>query len=312
MILDAKPSLASGEVLSPDGVRLRIRSRISDPSLPALVFINAIGIPAEIFEPLMAWFPAEEYNLATWEIRGCRAGAREFDAMDCAFDAHLRDLGAVAAELGLREMHLVGWSTGAAIALKAAASDPRVRTVTLISGTYSSRRLPGTRFFNNMKAIGANWDKGRPFLAGLHRTVFAKGRGEAPAEGAGGEATIMGQRVPSEVAGLIGFPFRDPDSFFAYCKLSVHWEREKCEDFAARVRQPCLFVCGRLDSVSNNAISQQLNRELPGSAYAEVEDGTHYFFIDRGGTAADLIKRHVGWGASGDRATAAAAEEAVP
>jgi pimeloyl-ACP methyl ester carboxylesterase len=209
--------------------------------------------------------------------------------MDCAFASHIMDFRAVAEELSLEEIHLAGWSTGAAIALMAADNDDRVRSLSFLSGTFSSRSIPGTRYFNNVRVIGANWVRGRRFIGSLHNSLFRP----AAMDARDGEVEILGQRVKAEWAEDIGFPFRNPENFFAYCKLATYWDREKCEEMLRGMHPPCLFICGAKDTVSNNAISSWLHGRITNSEYVELAEGTHYMFADQPEKVAHLLSRHI-------------------
>lgn len=90
-----------------------------DRSKPAAVLVNAIGMPVEFWSRFAKQL-SDEFFVLTWETRGCPNIDLRCDLQSHSFTHHVRDLFAVLDRFDVEEASIVGWCSGAQIALNRA------------------------------------------------------------------------------------------------------------------------------------------------------------------------------------------------
>jgi 3-oxoadipate enol-lactonase len=110
------------DVITADNARLRVYSA-GHRENPAVIIATACGMPAILSEKWVR-FLAETHFVMTWESRGLFGHVTNFDELSNDTAAHAADLFAVLDHYQVATAHVMGFCTGAVIALAAAGARP--------------------------------------------------------------------------------------------------------------------------------------------------------------------------------------------
>ena len=99
-----------------------------------ILFVHGSFASSRWWQPVAALLPADEITCYLPDLCGCGRSPRSEDPASYRVEQQVADLSALIEQLDLFNLHLVGHSLGAAIALTYAAADPtRLRSLTLVS-----------------------------------------------------------------------------------------------------------------------------------------------------------------------------------
>jgi pimeloyl-ACP methyl ester carboxylesterase len=252
-----------------------------------VVAVNAIG------QGIAAWLPLMERlsrrrRFIVWEMR-----QRAADGHIITFAEHCNDLHAVLREEGASSAHLVGWCTGAKLAVRYWRTHPgTVRSLVFLGGSF---KYPGrapeldSPYERNLEVMLRAIDR-QPFLAERLRMVFA------PANPAGGQldvddAALSG--IPADLDGEVRRPFRDASTLVVYARQHVEFWSHDERATGSEVTSPILAIAGKRDQVVSPQGFQDALGRFPRARYVEIADGGHYCFYEHANVVADLIEDFV-------------------
>lgn len=116
--------------------RSRIHCRVKTGSGPEILFLNGAFSTGRDWNNVIAQL-SPDHHTVTFDARG---RGRSADAADYSFAQALADVGRVIDATGLRRPILVGWSHGATLAIRHAATHPgTVAGIVLIDGAFPVR-----------------------------------------------------------------------------------------------------------------------------------------------------------------------------
>ena len=124
-----------------------------NPAGPAVVLVNAIGIPAILWLPLAKRLAAP-FKFFTWESRWVPNCNSTFDPERCAIGHHVEDLVSLLDANRIEAVHIIGWCNGAQVALKFASLYPERSLSTVIAnGAFNlPRSVPRTHYEKTVRA----------------------------------------------------------------------------------------------------------------------------------------------------------------
>ena len=226
-----------------------------------VLFISPVV--ADGFMPLLEeTVLANSYRLITYHRRGW-VGSTHGDAPATVAD-HADDAAALLAHLGVQRAHIVGHSSGAAVALQLALTHPEVvHTLGLLEASFLS--VPGAAAF--MKQVGPAFD------------AYAAGRPDRALEsfmttvsGLEWEAcrTLLERYVPGALSGAVA----DADTFFAIELPALNAWRFGAEE-ARGISQPVLSMWGTRTGPLWREIAVLLRGWLPRAEECWVEGAGH-------------------------------------
>lgn len=134
---------ASGEIpgatpqiiMSDDGAPLNVY-QWGQGHRDCIVICQPIGVLSVLMR-LFIEYLAKRFWVITWDTRGYPSVNENFHETDCSLSRHTADLFNIADQLGVERFHVVGYCTGARIALRAARARPVVvGKLALISGRF--------------------------------------------------------------------------------------------------------------------------------------------------------------------------------
>lgn len=253
------------EFVNGDGTHLQAYAA-GHRSAPAIVLVNAHGIAHGVWTPL-ARALARDYRVLTWESRHFPSAEADSSRLDTR--SHVADLLAMlcAFDVG-RPLALLGWCTGAHIALRGLHQHPELaQALVLLHGAFRfGDAVPLTEYQQFMRDIMQRLVQ-RPSSAPAYLRVVA------------GQLAPAHRELDPEYRALRALTqtgLQDPSSFLRYAQLLAAYYAEP-EDLAGwSVDLPTLVVTGDRDAIAHPAMSYAAAKRLPRAAVETIRGGDHY------------------------------------
>ena len=254
--------------------------------------VTGQGEPVLLISPVLAdgFLPllsepslAHRYQLITYHKRGWVGSTHTLPPVSVA--DHAADAAALLAHLGVRRAHIVGHSSGAAVAVQLALLQPEiVHTLALLELSLLS--VPGAAAF--LQKAGPAFDA---YAAGRHETALAVFMSAVSGLEWDACRTVLESRVPGAVTAAI----RDADTFFGIELPALGaWTFGAAE--AKGISQPVLSVIGSETEPLWVEIAMMLRSWLPRVEDCAIEGAGHLLQIQRPAAVAqelaDFFGRH--------------------
>lgn len=265
------------------GLRYRAGGRGGEP----LVLLNALGQGLAPWSRLIDRL-LRRHRLLTWEPRGL-----DPDRPPSTLSGHVDDLAAVLDAEGVDRCHLVGWCTGAKVAVRYHHKRPdRIGSMILLNGAFKHDGWDpalDSDYERNIAAVCRSLDR-NPDGAARALALFA-GDGTAvdPSTLPGGVLALPHRDLAPELRR----PYRSAGTLLRYARQLLDFWRYDATAGAAEVGAACLFVAAEYDRVSSPAGVRYAAGQFPTARYVEVGGATHYCLLDRAELIADLIEEQV-------------------
>jgi pimeloyl-ACP methyl ester carboxylesterase len=215
------------------------------------------------------WIEAlsQHHTYVTYDMRGCGLSSRQVD--DVSIDAWVRDLETVVDALGLERFPLVGFSQGAAIAVRYAARHPERVSALVGFGAFA------TSYFTTgntdpriqeeaemlMKIVRLGWGQQSPAL----RQVFV--------------SKFMPNASAERRSAFDDYQRLTADAAMAERCMRAMFSVDVRED-AKQVRCPTLLFHARRDQMVNFEMGRKLAALIPGARFVPVDSDNHLPFVD--------------------------------
>ena len=142
------------------------------------VIVNAYGMPLDVMHPLINSLLADGRRVVSWDCRGLPDTGFDVSSGDLSIEGHLADWVLIRACLTQGPVDLIGWSTGAVVASRIAASEPEaVRNLVLMHGSFMHKGAELTAFQKNLKSVMPKVALSRSVAGLLHKSVFSENKG---------------------------------------------------------------------------------------------------------------------------------------
>lgn len=259
-----------------------------------VVLVNAIGMPVEFWTRFAKQLGAD-FDVITWESRGCPNLDPAFDDHPHRFDHHTRDLLWIMDHFGVVRAQLVGWCSGAQIALKAARDCPeRITGVASLNGSFGltqSFRMTTfeTRLREIMPKIAADRRLAEIYFNIVYGNRKADGVDVSQMDEKQQQASSILSSVDPALMHLTSRPFESVGSLFRYASLLAASLQEETQDWIGGVKVPVFVYSGEMDQTSHPDASRWLARSLDDSSLMIDESGDHFSFYRD-----DSVMRRVG------------------
>ncbi|MDW8100279.1 MAG: alpha/beta hydrolase [Anaerolineae bacterium] len=235
-----------------------------------LFFIHGSFATARWWEPVLALLPAG-YRAIAPDLRGCGQSQPADSPEAYAVPAQAADLWALAEALALEELHLVGHSYGAAIALQMTLDRPwPVRSLTLLD--------PPSAYGVETPAEALEYlDRMRTDRDLLARALAA---------------TMPARPADAFFHSLVEDAYRQSPAAFTGPALALaHWQ---VAHRLGSLRLPVLLVWGELDIIVDRASVTEMLLSIPGANYLEVLHGVgHSAHVEAPATFAQVLLRFI-------------------
>jgi pimeloyl-ACP methyl ester carboxylesterase len=240
---------------------------------------------ADGFRPLIAQPElAERYQLIRYHKRGWMGSTHTPGPVSVA--DHAADAGGLLDHLGIAQAHVVGHSSGAAVAVQLAVDAPeRVATVTLLELSLFS--VPSAAAF-----LAAATPVLESYANGEHERAIAMFLSAVSGLEWATCRALLEDRMPGAVAQAVN----DADTFFGVELPGLTQWRFSAEH-AAGVRQPVLSVLGSDTAPLWVEVAAFLRNSIPAIEERTIDGVGHLLHIQRpepvAETVADFLGRHV-------------------
>jgi len=229
---------------------------------PWLIFVVPFGIKVALAEPFFEHFAAQ-YQVLVWESRLILSHSDE-NTPQSAFDVacHVADLEQIMAACQIQSAALVGYCSGAGVALKAAQTMPQVFShLVLVSGEYTLLDQPDC-----MTQFGQDVDSLLPIASESHDSAqFIIDR----------LSFLSNPNVPDGVHRV----FSNAEQFQQFAKSYLSY---KSQDYAALARQialPTLVIAGEADEQTTVSSSAFIQAQIANSQFYVSPSADHYALL---------------------------------
>lgn len=250
-----------------------------DTNRPAVVLINAIGMPVLLLTPLARQL-AQQFRVLTWESRWAPSPHGVFDPRRCDLDHHLTDLKTLLEFYGVGQAHFVGWCNGAQLALKFASLFPdRMNSLVLLNGTFNlPDTIPRTAFEKNMRVLMPKI-AGNISFAQLYYRMTSEARFRPDGSGKVVDGDFNTCRNPA-LRHLTNAPFKTPELLYRYANMVTRSFNQPEPAIEANLAMPVLVISGSEDRVSHPDTSREIARRIKNASLAIVDGGDHHALHD--------------------------------
>jgi len=244
-----------------DAIALKYACDIRGPEYPWIVLILPFGLDAAMARPFFEFFRSH-YNLCTWESRCIlEDSAHEYSAAELSIHHHVNDMLAVMATLQIDAATLVGYCSGAGIALASLDRAPgRFPLLVLAHGEYALLHDPAC-----VTPFAADMDGLLSMAAANDRhaqTIYDKIKAER----------FGGANRP---AGL-DRPFSDLRFFKRYAQNYLAYKTGCFERLAMQISGRTLLLAGGKDIQVNPESSKKIGSYIRGAELLLDQNADHY------------------------------------
>jgi pimeloyl-ACP methyl ester carboxylesterase len=206
---------------------------------------------------------------------------------------HLTDLESILSAEGVSRCDVIGWCTGAKLAIEFCRRDPaRVRAMIFLNGTLKCGAYcdeEETSYERNLEQLCRAVDS-HPELAGMLKSAL--GSPTRPAldldEAESSEVMALSN---IRLADLALHPFRSEASAVVYARQILDFLSHDVRPVVHEVDAPVLWIGCEHDRIASPRSARKASAWLPQCRYVEVHGATHYCLFDRPRIAAGLINR---------------------
>jgi len=245
-----------------DGVRLKYAYSMGDPKRPWIMLVMPFALDPHMATPFFE-FLGSHYNICTWESRSVREDSdRDCQVSEFSIDHHVADLLAVLDVLDVEEAILVGYCSGAGIALAAINLAPnRFSELVLAHGEYTLLKEAKctTQFAADMDVL-------------LSLAASSKERAQLVFE------KIQSERFEADVGRPQGLdqPFADVRFISRYARNYLAYKSVDFEQLASEVLHPTLLLAGGKDMQVNVESSRRIHARMRNASLFIDPEADHY------------------------------------
>ena len=249
-------------ILTQDGINLSYATSDVVEGKPWIALVIPFGIKLEMTDAFFEFF-SSQYNLVAWESRSILEQTdREVGQNELSVDNHVEDLKLVLSSLSTEKFYLVGYCSGAGIALAAASKYPQLfEHLVLAHGEYAMLQEPGctSQFAMEIDSILSMAAKDEEHL----ELVFKK---------------ISGDRFDNNLGRPDGIdlPFTEKAYLRRYAANYLEYKDINFKSLATGIKHNTLVMTGEKDLQANVVSSQTIQQLLENSEICIDPDADHY------------------------------------
>ena len=268
-----------GNLVSRNGVQLRCASSSDGETKPWLILILPFGLKVEFAEAFFRRFETT-YRIVSWESRLIfSAPDRELDDADFGIENHVADLLAIIEAYGIERADLVGYCSGAGIALAAVKSYPHYfDSLVLVHGEYAMLDDEGC-----VTQIGKDIDNILPFAAqGQDKAQFVLDR-----------ISSLPQGETDDISGHedINLPYKHCEHLHRYARSYLVYRAVDFTELARTVDKSTIAMTGHADQHTNVASSARISDLIRNSRLFVDDDSDHYGVLRRDSNTLQQIRQ---------------------
>ena len=256
-------TFAETRVVCPDGAWLSVY-QCHAPARSLLVVLPVATHPTLVGRGLDAL--AARAHVVCWEGRLVTDPTQDLRAPDqLSASAQASDVGTLLDALGVATADLLGYCSGASVALRAAAvlGPSRIRRLVLANGAYflPEGRCTQTQYERDIQGLVPLVAGGRAAASTIHARFIAR---------------LVGRWTGHEFGTEILRPYRDAESFYRFVVALDQLLAGDQEGVAAQVRVPTLLLAGARDDQTHDASAEVIAARIPGARLQVGPEWDHY------------------------------------
>lgn len=261
-----------------DGARLNVYS-IGRRENPTLLLCNAIGMPVECVNSLMAKL-ATDYFVITWESRGFPSVTPDREDLDVGLDRHVADAKEVLDLFDRQNFLIAGWCAGARLAMRITRIEKeRVQAVVLMNGGYDIgvTRTPFEQtMWRNMPLIAMN----KRFAVLAYESMGAlQNMNDAVNDASATRqnlVSILSTSDSPQFQRLASMAYSSVDNLYQYARLVDGLVVEPIMGDEFDMAMPVLVITGAADKTTNPDASKVVSKLISGSRFVSVNGADHF------------------------------------
>ena len=253
-----------------------------DSETNIVFIINAFGVDSEYWKNFIS-FLAPTHKCILWNYNLERESSTHHTR--ATLEDHLSSISCILRKYSkVKNLHIVGWCTGAELASQLAVKVRAIgiSSLTLLNGAfYSLDRGKQTPFVKNTTMLAKQVAK-HPLRAQLYLDILTKNDNSE---------TSHLQVRNNEIKKLVDLPFRDKESLIEYSYILddfTSWPHIECEKILA----PTLLLTGKNDVMAEPQLSVSAAQIIPNSRIINYDGQDHYLSFSSN-TAWTEILNHI-------------------
>lgn len=296
--------------VSRDGIELRGFEWGPVTGVP-VALINAFGMPSEFMRPLALDLVEAGHHVLTWESRAVPNLEPGFTPENCGVLYHAHDLSDLLRARKLSRAAVVGWCSGAQVALRFTRLHPEsVSRLVLVNGAYSLwSSCDFLKFQHGMNSITPFCAESPENAAIVSAIAMAQLKGAGENSDSSAQVASLLSAIPRELVHLTAGVFGDGERLYRYSNMEQQFLKEPEHSWADGVVVPTLVMTGDANVMANPESSKEIARRIRGSRLLVVPGGNHYMHYLRGDARQPILQflMETSVDATAPRATAAVA-----
>jgi pimeloyl-ACP methyl ester carboxylesterase len=265
--------------VGPDGVKLHYAVSEHQEGKPWMALIIPFGLRVTVAKPFFDFFHPQ-YNIVSWEARLILSPDEQPGPPD-AFELcrHVNDFEVVLATCNVRRCVVVGYCSGAGIALGAANRYPRrISHLVLAHGEYVLFDEPGcsTRFAREIDGLLTMAHTDENHLQKIFEKVNE-------------ERLDAGDHRPQG----IDMPYSQPAFLRRYAQNYQAYKKVDFRKLARFVSHRTLLMTGKKDAQANVASTVKIKNAMPNSTLHVDEAADHYGILREDSTTLTTLWNHL-------------------
>jgi pimeloyl-ACP methyl ester carboxylesterase len=265
-----------------DGVTLRYRCSVASENRPWLVFVIPFGLSIEIADAFFDYF-ANKLNVVAWESRLILSlQDRKLSKQDFALENHARDLLSIADVMSIDNAILVGYCSGAGVALAAANLRPeKFQRLVLVHGEFVFLKDDSC-----MTQVGKDIDSILPIAS----------KGEDKAQLILDRVASLQQRRGADLPAHldINLPFSNRRYLHRYALNYLAYRESDFESLARGIDVQTLVMAGDADKQTCVASASRIGRTLRQARIFVDANADHYGVVRNRSNTLQEIDRFIG------------------
>ncbi len=262
--------------LNTEGISLYYEA-LGKPEHPPVLLLSGLGGVGQSWGPQIERF-AERYHVLLPDQRGTGQSTRAQQGYTT--EQLAADMAALVRHLELGPVHVVGSSTGGAIAQHMALDHPETVRSLVLSSTFARFDAFAQREFAVRRRIAAEWDRPAMFAAYALFLFCPRYTREHP------------ERVAAWIERAAGHPERPGDRDIALQRIDMI----AAHDALARlreIRQPTLVLCGDLNLCTPLPLSEEIARAIPGAELVVLPDAGELIELEKPDHFFDAVRTFI-------------------
>ncbi len=256
-----------------------------------ILILNDFGAPAVCWQDF-AKNLAPEFRIVGFHYRGTYGSSRPLNESQTGVDDHVADAMAVLDHHRMSSPIIVGWSTGAPIAFRLAASYPdRIRALLAVAGVPRASDSAGRL----VELLSGTLISGAAKVARLLPNPLLSLINKAPVDSATANflqrSGLLSADIETELLTevIAGYLAQDPNW---YLRLVAGEARSKSSD-SGPLSCPVRMLAGRSDILIPAPLALQAAQRIPG-ATLDMLPGSHFLPLEQPVVVADALREMVG------------------